>query len=118
VAAAGAGGSGRRLAIYLAQHLNSRIPTGQLKHIATRDCLNRLQTQGLLGLPPHRGTRRSSISLSTIPTHLPCQQPWWDCRAEPVEALQGSELWPLGWYLAGTADPIWARIAGSLDQDP
>jgi len=34
------------------------------------------------------------------------------------EALQGSELWPLGWYLAGTADPIWARIAGSLDQDP
>jgi len=105
-----------RLSSELAQLWNWRTPTGQLKDIAARDLLNRLQARGLLVLPPRRGTSSGRKLLRAIQTDLQCQLPLFDSSAEPVEGLKLSELLPLRWHLAGRGDPLRVRIARYLDQ--
>ena len=108
--------SRRQLSIHLAQLWNWRTPTGQLKDIAARDLLNRLEARGLLALPPRRATRSGRQALSAIPTDLQGQWPLFDSVPAPVQGLTVSELLPLRWHLATRADPMRVRIARYLDQ--
>src|SRR5687768_15649428 len=89
--------SRRRLSEELARHWDWRTGTGQLKDIAARDLLNRLEARGLIGLPARqrRGggrTARASGSRSQGLLNLVSRTP------DRHQLL--SELLPLSWHQA------------------
>lgn len=90
--------SRRRLSEELAGQWDWRTPTGQLKDIAARDLLNRLEARGLIVLPARqrRGGRQRARSLGAIAQQLLA---FW---VEPAAASRVllSELLPLSWHLA------------------
>ena len=103
--------SRRRLSEELARDWDWRTPTGQLKDIAARDLLNRLEGRGLIRLPArqHRGGRQipralrrtEQLPLILIPT---------------VRILKRdlSQLLPLSWHQAQAGEGQRAQIARYL----
>lgn len=105
--------SRRRLSRELACHWDWRTPTGQLKDIAARDLLNRLEARGLIALPARqrRGGRQKPQALGSE------EQAWLPLPAPAVVQSQSlSELVPLSWHLVQSGDPQRARVARYLDQ--
>jgi hypothetical protein len=105
--------SRRRLSEELARLWDWRTPAGQLKDIATRDLLNRLEGRGLIVLPARqrRGGRQRPRALEVSgQAFLPLAD---SGRARSV-AL--SELLPVSWHLAPRGQPERALIARYLDQ--
>jgi len=100
-----AGTSRRRLSVALAQLWDWRNPRGQLRDMATRLLLNRLETQGRLRLPvrQRRGGRRSvRVSPGSAPP-----------PAEPIrESL--AALQPLSVRLVSPAHPDRPRLVQYL----
>jgi hypothetical protein len=106
--------SRRRLSQELALRWDWRTPTGQLKDIATRDLLNRLEARGLIALPPRqrRGGRQRPRALEAaaqFPLPLPA-------TTEPAQAVALAQLLPLSWHLARGGQPERALIARRLDE--
>jgi len=104
--------SRRRLSEELARHWDWRTPAGQLKDIATRDVLNRLEARGLVVLPARqrRGGRQRPRALEAcLPGLMPAAAP----AAGPA-ALR--ELLPLSWCLAQRGQAQRGRIARYLDE--
>lgn len=104
--------SRRRLSEELARHWDWRTPAGQLKDIATRDVLNRLEGRGLVVLPARqrRGGRQRPRALEAgLPGVVPVAAP----APGPV-ALR--ELLPLSLCLAQRGQPQRGRIARYLDE--
>jgi Domain of unknown function (DUF4338) len=103
--------SRRRLSEELARHWDWRTPTGQLKDIAARDLLNRLEARGLIRLPARqrRGGRQ-------IPRALDKGVPQPLILAPAAPARQGplAELLPLSWHQAQPGQPQRTLIAGYL----
>jgi hypothetical protein len=93
--------SRRQLSVGLAQLWDWRNPRGQLRDLATRLLLNRLERQGLLRLPARqkRGGRRRVCA--SMPGALP--------SAEPITELLG-ELEPLSVRLLRPADSDRRRL--------
>jgi len=81
--------SRRKLSVEVASLWNWRTPTGQLRDMAVRNALNKLQERGFIELPARqkRGGQRSRKLLEQVPT------------AEPIRQTLGS-LQPLGFVLA------------------
>lgn len=104
-----------RLSIELARLWNWRTPTGQLKDVAARDLLNRLEERGLIVLPP-RQQRSRGKSDQSVQTCLQGQLPLFVSSPEPVQGLKLSELLPLRWHLARGRDPMRRHIGQYLDQ--
>jgi len=103
--------SRRHLSQELARHWQWRSPTGQLKDIAARDLLNRLELSGRIVLPPRqrRGGRQTPRAIgATLQQELALSSP----------AIMGprclAEVLPLSWYLARRGDPQRAWIAHAL----
>jgi hypothetical protein len=61
----------RRLSIELSQHWNWRTATGQLKDMAARTLLNKLEVRGLVSLPPRRRWQVPRLALQPR-SNLPC----------------------------------------------
>jgi hypothetical protein len=103
--------SRRRLSQELAGEWDWRTPAGQLKDIAARDLLNRLEARGLIALPvrQRRGGRQRPRAVEATGSSLTAPAP----AACPV-AL--SELLPFSWHLAHRGQPHRARVARYLDQ--
>jgi hypothetical protein len=103
--------SRRRLSETLARAWDWRTPTGQLKDIAARDLLNRLDARGLIRLPARqrRGGRqipralghRGQGSLELVP-------------GVPIRPRLFSELGPLSWQQAQPGQPERATVARCL----
>lgn len=105
--------SRRRLSQELARHWDWRNPTGQLKDIAARDLLNRLEARGLIALPARqrRGGRQKPQSVgSDQQAELALSCP----TAVPSRSL--SELLPLSWQLVRSGQPQRAQVARYLDR--
>lgn len=104
--------SRRRLSEELARHWDWRTPAGQLKDIATRDVLNRLEARGLVVLPARqrRGGRQRPRALEGC---LPGLRLETTPEAGPA-ALR--ELLPLSWCLAQRGQPERGRIARHLEE--
>lgn len=86
--------SRRRLSQELAGQWDWRTPAGQLKDIAARDLLNRLETWGLIVLPirQRRGGRQRPRALSSV------SEPWLKWPVEPEVRRQSlAELLPVSW---------------------
>jgi hypothetical protein len=105
--------SRRRLSQELARHWDWRTPAGQLKDIATRDLLNRLEARGLLALPARqrRGGRQRPRAVEA-PAQGSLAFPATPPSADPVALGQ---LLPLSWHLAQGGQPQRALIARYLD---
>lgn len=104
--------SRRRLSEELARHWDWRTPAGQLKDIATRDVLNRLEARGMVVLPARqrRGGRQRPRALEAcLPGLMPVAAPAANPAALP-------ELLPLSWCLAQRGQPQRGRIARYLDE--
>jgi hypothetical protein len=105
--------SRRRLSRELACQWDWRSPTGQLKDIAARDLLNRLEACGLIRLPvrQRRGGRQK-------PSALGCEeQPGLELPVWPTARRQSlSELLPLLWQWVRRGQPERAWVARCLDQ--
>ena len=105
--------SRRRLSQELARQWDWRTAAGQLKDIAARDLLNRLQSRGLIALPPRqrRGGRQKPRALGSK------LQPELALSAPAIVASDSlAELLPLSWHLAQRGEPQRAWVAGYLDQ--
>jgi hypothetical protein len=103
--------SRRRLSEEVARQWQWRTPTGQLKDIAARDLLNRLEALGRIRLPARqrRGGRQIPRALADrTQGALPLD------GIPPVQPRPLSELRPLGWSLAGPGEPERARAARYL----
>lgn len=103
--------SRRRLSEELARHWDWRTSAGQLKDIATRDVLNRLEARGLISLPARqrRGGRQVARAVvAGAPGELSLQPV---VRSSPAPL---SELLPLSWSLARSGEPERARAARYL----
>jgi hypothetical protein len=103
--------SRRRLSEELARHWDWRTPTGQLKDIATRDLLNRLEARALIRLPvrQRRGGRQTPRAVG-----LPAQGNLdWAPRA-PIRQRPFAELLPLCWHHAQPGQPERAQIVRYL----
>jgi hypothetical protein len=103
--------SRRRLSEELARHWDWHTPTGQLKDIAARDLLNRLEARGLIGLPvrQRRGGRQTPRAVG-----LPAQGVLdWALRA-PIREQPLCELLPLSWHQAQAGQPERAQMARYL----
>ena len=103
--------SRRRLSIELAGAWDWRSPTGQLKDIAARDLLNRLEARGLIDLPARqrRGGRQTPRALGHSAQgslNLVVQEP---PRQHPL-----SELSPLSWQQVQPGQPQRAQVARLL----
>jgi hypothetical protein len=86
--------SRRRLSQELAGQWDWRTPTGQLKDIAARDLLNRLEAWGLIELPARqrRGGRQRPRALSSV------SEPGLKWPVEPEVRRQSlGELLPVSW---------------------
>jgi hypothetical protein len=105
--------SRRRLSQELAGHWDWRTPTGQLKDIAARDVLNRLEARGLIALPARqrRGGRQK-------PRAVGSDEQAWLVLPTPamVQSRSLSELVPLSWHLVRSGQPQRAWIARCLDE--
>lgn len=106
--------SRRRLSEELARQWDWRTPTGQIKDIAARDLLNRLEARGLIVLPQRqrRGGRQRPRSLQTPAQDL---LPF-SVRPEPVWAVELSQLLPVHWHLAQRGEPQRGLIARYLEE--
>jgi hypothetical protein len=103
--------SRRRLSEVLARDWEWRTPTGQLKDIAARDLLNRLEAHGLIRLParqrrggrqtPQALDREGQGSLELVP-------------GAPLQQRPFSELGPLSWQQAQPGQPARAAVARYL----
>jgi hypothetical protein len=104
--------SRRRLSEELARLWDWRTPTGQLKDIATRDVLNRLEARGLITLPARqrRGGRQVSRAAASAQGLLSLESA---VAARPAGL---SELLPLSWQLAGRGEPQRAVVARYLSE--
>ena len=97
----------------LARLWDWRTPAGQLKDIATRDVLNRLEARGLITLPARqrRGGRQvPRAAAASAQDGLSLESA---VAARPA-AL--SELLPLSWQLAGRGEPQRAVVARYLSE--
>jgi len=102
--------SRRRLSQELAGQWDWRTPAGQLKDIAARDLLNRLEARGLIGLPARqrRGGRQRPRVLSGAP------ELWVKWPVEPELRSQSlAELQPVSWQRVerGQAQRAWVARA-------
>ena len=81
--------SRRRLSEELAEHWDWRTPTGQLKDIAARDLLNRLEARGLIRLPARqrRGGRQIPRALDQAVTRPLALAPTVPARSRPLAEL-------------------------------
>ena len=105
--------SRRRLSQELARHWDWRTPAGQLKDIATRDLLNRLEARGLLSLPARqrRGGRQRPRALAAA-----AQGELALLSASPVSGpVALGQLLPLSWHLAQRGEPQRTLMARYLD---
>ncbi len=105
--------SRRRLSQELAVHWDWRTATGQLKDIAARDLLNRLEARGLIGLPARqrRGGRQKPRAVGSDPeAGLALSAP------AMVQSRSLSDLLPLSWHLARSGEPQRAWVARCLDE--
>lgn len=105
--------SRRRLSEELARYWDWRTPAGQLKDIATRDLLNRLDARGLICLPARqrRGGRQVPRAVLASAQGEFCLQP-----VVPASPAPLSELRRLSWTLAGSGEPERARAARYLNE--
>jgi len=106
--------SRRRLSQELARRWDWRTPTGQLKDIATRDLLNRLEARGLIVLPARqrRGGRQRPRALG-----VSAQDDLALAGAPPPACSVGlAQLLPLSWHLARRGEPQRAWVARALDE--
>ena len=104
--------SRRRLSEELARLWDWRTPTGQLKDIASRDVLNRLEARGLIGLPARQrrgGRQRPRAVAAAAQDGLPLLG-----TAPPSSPVELSERLPLSWHLAQRGQPQRALIARYL----
>jgi hypothetical protein len=101
------GWSRRRLSVALAQHWDWRNPRGQLRDMATRLLLKRLEVQGLLWLPArqNRGGRRR-IASPTLAGAV---------AGEPIEASL-DQLQPLHLELLQPGHGLRPQLAADLAQ--
>src|SRR5882672_9995709 len=105
--------SRRRLSEELARHWDWRTATGQLKDIAARDLLNRLEARGLLGLPARqrRGGRQTPRALGSQ------AQGFLDLVARaPIQQRSLCQRLPLSCQLAPAGQPERAQVARYLAQ--
>lgn len=103
--------SRRRLSQELAGQWDWRTPAGQLKDIAARDLLNRLEALGLIVLPARqrRGGRQRPRALSSTP------ELWPNWPVEPeVRRHCLAELLPVSWQRVGRGQSQRAWIARCL----
>ncbi len=102
-----------RLSQELARQWDWRTATGQLKDIAARDLLNRLEARGLIGLPARqrRGGRQ-------IPRALGHRAQGTLSLVARVSAEQRplSELLPLAWHQAQAGQPQRGLVARHLSE--
>lgn len=105
--------SRRRLSEELAHAWDWRTPTGQLKDIAARDLLNRLEARGLLRLPARqrRGGRQIPRALGREAQGRLLLVPSVPARARPL-----SELLPLSWHQAQAGQTQRAEVARYLSE--
>ena len=103
--------SRRRLSIEVAGAWDWRSPTGQLKDIAARDLLNRLEARGLIGLPARqrRGGRQTPRALGDS-----AQGGLNLVVKEPPRQQALSELWPLTWQQVQPGQPERGQVARYL----
>jgi hypothetical protein len=106
--------SRRRISEELAEHWDWRTPTGQLKDIATRDVLNRLEARGLVVLPARQrrgGRQRPRAVQAPAQGWLAVEVP-----SPPVGPAALGQLLPLSWHLAQRGQSQRALIARYLDE--
>jgi len=103
--------SRRRLSEELAEHWDWRTPTGQLKDIAARDLLNRLEARGLIHLPARqrRGGRQIPHALDKA-----VSGPLILASTAPARPRSLAELLPLSWHQAQAGQSQRRQIAGYL----
>ena len=104
--------SRRRLSQEVAREWQWRTPAGELKDIAARDLLNRLEALGRIRLPARqrRGGRQVPRALNWMQGALPLEE------APPVQARPLSELLPLRCLLIQPAQRERAQVARYLGQ--
>lgn len=107
------GWSRRRLSEEVAREWQWRTPTGQLKDIAARDLLNRLEALGRICLPARqrRGGRQIPRVLAEGAQGALALE-----ANKPVQPRPLSELLPLCWSLAEGGQPERAQVARYLCQ--
>jgi len=103
--------SRRRLSEELARQWDWRTPTGQLKDIAARDLLNRLEARGLIRLPARqrRGGRQIPRALNKAG-----QLPLILAPTLPAQPRPLAQLLPLSWHQAQAGQPQRTQIASYL----
>ena len=103
--------SRRHLSEELARHWDWRTPTGQLKDIAARDLLNRLEHRGLVRLPARqrRGGRQTPRALGSPEQEQLALVPRPLARQRTL-----SELLPLSWHQAQAGEAQRARVGRYL----
>lgn len=103
--------SRRRLSEELARHWDWRTPTGQIKDIAARDLLNRLEARDLIRLPARqrRGGRQTPRALGSPAQGVLDLMPTPPIRQRPL-----SELLPLSWQQGQPGQPQRAAVARYL----
>ncbi len=106
--------SRRRLSEELARQWDWRTPAGQLKDIAARDLLNRLEARGLIVLPARQ--RRGGRQLVRAMERHPQAELALGASAPPDCPARLSELLPLSWHLARRGEPQRALMARYLEQ--
>lgn len=105
--------SRRRLSQELASLWDWRTPTGQLKDIATRDVLNRLEARGLVALPARqrRGGRRRPRAVAAAAQ----EELRFASAATPSPGVALGELLPVSWHLAQRGQPERSLVARYLE---
>lgn len=106
--------SRRRLSEEVARQWDWRTPTGQLKDIATRDLLNRLEARGLIVLPARQ--RRGGRQLVRALERNTQAELALGASAPPDGPAMLWELLPLSWHLAQRGEPQRALMARYLEQ--
>ena len=106
--------SRRRLSEEVARQWDWRTPMGQLKDIAARDLLNRLEARGLIALPARqrRGGRQRARALEAIAQGLLALS----VRPASSSPVALSELLPVSWHLAQGGELQRALIARYFDE--
>ena len=105
--------SRRRLSEELARDWDWRTPTGQLKDIAARDLLNRLEARGLIRLPARqrRGGRQIPRALAREAQGTLILVSSVSAQPRPL-----SELLPLSWHQAQSGQSQRAQVARYLSE--
>lgn len=105
--------SRRRLSEELARDWDWRTPTGQLKDIAARDLLNRLEGRGLIRLPARqrRGGRQIPRAVGS-----PAQGTLDLVSRLPAQRQPLSQRLPLSWHQAQPGQPERAQVARYLSE--